>query len=60
MQKHFALKLAAVCALAVSAGLAQAQDSIKIANIVEMSGPGTTAVVPGPDISTMLAILMLS
>ena len=43
MQKHFALKLAAVCALAVSAGLAQAQDSIKIANIVEMSGPGTTA-----------------
>jgi branched-chain amino acid transport system substrate-binding protein len=43
VQKHFALKLAAVCALAVSAGLAQAQDSIKIANIVEMSGPGTTA-----------------
>jgi branched-chain amino acid transport system substrate-binding protein len=43
VQKHFALKLAAVCALEVSAGLAQAQDSIKIANIVEMSGPGTTA-----------------
>ena len=43
MQKHFALKLAAVCALAVTAGLAQAQDSIKIANIVELSGPGTTA-----------------
>ncbi len=43
MQKRFALKFAAVCALAVSASLAQAQDSIKIANIVEMSGPGTTA-----------------
>lgn len=43
MQKRFALKFAAVCALAVTAGLAQAQDSIKIANIVEMSGPGTTA-----------------
>jgi len=43
VQKHFALKLAAVCALAVTAGLAQAQDSIKIANIVELSGPGTTA-----------------
>jgi len=43
VQKRFALKFAAVCALAVSAGLAQAQDSIKIANIVEMSGPGTTA-----------------
>ena len=43
MQKRFALKFAAVCALAASAGLAQAQDSIKIANIVEMSGPGTTA-----------------
>ena len=43
MQKRFALKFAAVCALAVTAGLAQAQDSIKIANIVELSGPGTTA-----------------
>lgn len=43
MQKRFALKFAAVCALAVTAALAQAQDSIKIANIVEMSGPGTTA-----------------
>jgi len=43
VQKRFALKFAAVCALAVSASLAQAQDSIKIANIVEMSGPGTTA-----------------
>jgi branched-chain amino acid transport system substrate-binding protein len=43
VQKRFALKFAAVCALAVTAGLAQAQDSIKIANIVEMSGPGTTA-----------------
>jgi branched-chain amino acid transport system substrate-binding protein len=43
VQKRFALKFAAVCALAVTAALAQAQDSIKIANIVEMSGPGTTA-----------------
>ena len=43
MQKNFALKLAAVCALAVTAGWAQAQDNIKIANIVELSGPGTTA-----------------
>jgi len=43
VQKRFALKFAAVCALAFTAGLAQAQDSIKIANIVEMSGPGTTA-----------------
>jgi branched-chain amino acid transport system substrate-binding protein len=43
VQKRFALKFAAVCAMALTAGLAQAQDSIKIANIVELSGPGTTA-----------------
>ena len=43
MQKRTFLKLAAGCALSLSAALALAQDSIKIANIVELSGPGTTA-----------------
>jgi len=43
MQKRFTLKLAAACAFAAFAGLAQAQQTIKIANIVELSGPGTTA-----------------
>ena len=36
------LKTLAACAALVAAGFAQAQD-IKIANIVELSGPGTTA-----------------
>ena len=36
------LKTLAVCAALAVSGLAQAQD-IKIANIVELSGPGTTA-----------------
>ena len=43
MQKRFALKLAAACAFAAVAGLSHAQQTIKIANIVELSGPGTTA-----------------
>jgi len=42
MKNRFALKFAAACALAAVASLSQAQD-IKIANIVELSGPGTTA-----------------
>ena len=36
------LKTLAACAALAAAGFAQAQD-IKIANIVELSGPGTTA-----------------
>ncbi len=36
------LKTLAACAALALSGLAQAQD-IKIANIVELSGPGTTA-----------------
>lgn len=36
------LKTLAVCAALAVSGLAQAQD-IKIANIVELSGPGTSA-----------------
>jgi branched-chain amino acid transport system substrate-binding protein len=36
------LKTLAVCAALAASGLSQAQD-IKIANIVELSGPGTTA-----------------
>ena len=43
MQKRFALKLAAACVFAAVAGLSHAQQTIKIANIVELSGPGTTA-----------------
>lgn len=37
------LKTLAACAALTLAGLAQAADPIKIANIVELSGPGTTA-----------------
>lgn len=40
--KHILSALAAAAALASSLGLARAQD-IKIANIVELSGPGTTS-----------------
>jgi branched-chain amino acid transport system substrate-binding protein len=42
MKTRFALKFAAACTLAAVASLSQAQD-IKIANIVELSGPGTTS-----------------
>lgn len=43
MTQRFSLKLVALCAIALGTSLAQAQDAIKIANIVELSGPGTTA-----------------
>ena len=43
MQKRQTLKLITAAALMGLAGLAQAQQTIKIANIVELSGPGTTA-----------------
>jgi branched-chain amino acid transport system substrate-binding protein len=43
MNKRFALKLVAACALAAAFAPAMAQDVIKIANIVELSGGGATA-----------------
>ena len=43
MQKRFALKLIAACAIAVSSTASFAQDVIKISNIVELSGGGATA-----------------
>lgn len=43
MQKRFALQLVAACALAAATGGAFAQEVIKIANIVELSGSGATA-----------------
>jgi branched-chain amino acid transport system substrate-binding protein len=43
MQKRFALKLLAACALATAACASLAQEVIKIANIVELSGAGATA-----------------
>jgi len=43
MKKRFALKLIAVCAIAMGATAGFAQDVIKIANIVELSGGGATA-----------------
>ena len=43
MKKRYALKLIAACAIAASATAAFAQDVIKIANIVELSGGGATA-----------------
>jgi branched-chain amino acid transport system substrate-binding protein len=43
MQKRFALKLIAACAFAAALTPAMAQDVIKIANIVELSGGGATA-----------------
>lgn len=43
MQKRFTLKLIAACAIAVSATSGFAQDVIKIANIVELSGGGAAA-----------------
>ena len=41
--RRFTLKLVAACALAMGSTFAQAQDVIKIANIVELSGGGATA-----------------
>lgn len=43
MQKRTTLKAVAAAAVMVLAGVAHAQQTIKIANIVELSGPGTTA-----------------
>jgi branched-chain amino acid transport system substrate-binding protein len=43
MNKRFTLKLIAACAIGVSATAGFAQDTIKIANIVELSGGGATA-----------------
>jgi branched-chain amino acid transport system substrate-binding protein len=43
MHKRHALKLIAACAIAASATTTFAQDVIKIANIVELSGAGATA-----------------
>jgi len=43
MKKRFALQLIAACALAMGATSGFAQDVIKIANIVELSGGGATA-----------------
>ena len=42
-QKRWTLKLIAACAIFVMANPAFAQDTIKIANIVELSGGGATA-----------------
>ncbi|MGH8831210.1 MAG: ABC transporter substrate-binding protein [Polaromonas sp.] len=43
MKKRFALKLIAACAITMGATAGFAQDVIKIANIVELSGGGATA-----------------
>lgn len=43
MKKRFALKIIAACAMLAGASGTFAQDSIKIANIVELSGGGATA-----------------
>ncbi|MBH2008713.1 MAG: ABC transporter substrate-binding protein [Xanthomonadaceae bacterium] len=43
MNKRFALKLIAACAIAASATAGFAQEVIKIANIVELSGSGASA-----------------
>ena len=43
MRQQFAIKLIAACAIAASATASFAQDVIKIANIVELSGGGATA-----------------
>ena len=43
MNKRFTLKLIAACVISVSATAGFAQDTIKIANIVELSGGGATA-----------------
>ncbi len=43
MNKRSTLKAVAAAAIFALAGVAHAQQTIKIANIVELSGPGTTA-----------------
>jgi branched-chain amino acid transport system substrate-binding protein len=43
MQKRLTLKALTACALVISANATLAQDTIKIANIVELSGGGATA-----------------
>jgi branched-chain amino acid transport system substrate-binding protein len=43
MQKRFALQLLAACALTVATTASYAQEVIKIANLVELSGAGATA-----------------
>ncbi len=43
MQKRTTLKAVAAAAVFALAGVAHVQQTIKIANIVELSGPGTTA-----------------
>jgi branched-chain amino acid transport system substrate-binding protein len=43
MQKRFALKVIAAIAMMAGSGASFSQDVIKIANIVELSGGGTTA-----------------
>ncbi len=43
MNKRSTLKAVAAAAIFALAGMAHAQQTVKIANIVELSGPGTTA-----------------
>lgn len=43
MNKRFTLKSLVACAMLAGSSAGFAQDTIKIANIVEMSGPGTTS-----------------
>lgn len=43
MNKRSTLKVIAAAAIFALAGIAHAQQTVKIANIVELSGPGTTA-----------------
>jgi branched-chain amino acid transport system substrate-binding protein len=43
MEKRFAIKLVAACAAFMMAGASFAQNTIKIANIVELSGAGATS-----------------
>ena len=43
MNKRHVLKTLAACTIAAGFGWAQAADTLKIANIVELSGPGTTS-----------------
>ena len=43
MNKRFTLKSLVACAILAGSSAGFAQDTIKIANIVEMSGPGTTS-----------------
>ncbi|MES2941495.1 MAG: ABC transporter substrate-binding protein [Pseudomonadota bacterium] len=43
MKHHFSIKLIAACAITMGATAAFAQETIKIANLVELSGSGATA-----------------